>query len=75
MAQKIVSVDAGSPAFHAGIRAGDELLRIGGETIVDLLDYEALCAESRVRLLARRAGVETTRYLRVSKRKNTSRWG
>ena len=59
MAQKIVSVDAGSPALRAGIRAGDELLRIGGETIVDLLDYEALCAESRVRLLARRAGVET----------------
>ncbi len=59
MAQKIVSVDTGSPALRAGIRAGDELLRIGGETIVDLLDYEALCAESRVRLLARRAGVET----------------
>ena len=72
MAQKIVSVDAGSPAFHAGIRAGDELLRIGGETIVDLLDYEALCAESRVRLLARRAGVKRNT---ISKRKNTSPWG
>ena len=49
MAQRIVSVDEGSPAFWAGIRKGDELLRIGGETVVDLLDYEALSAEARVR--------------------------
>ena len=48
MAQTIVSVDAGSPAARAGIRAGDELLRINGECVVDLLDYEALCAEARL---------------------------
>ena len=47
MAQKIVSVDTGSPALRAGIRAGDELLRIGGETIVDLLDYE--CIMNRIK--------------------------
>lgn len=58
MAQRIVSVDEGSPAFWAGIRKGDELLRIGGETVVDLLDYEALSAEARVRLLVRRGGEE-----------------
>ena len=44
MAQEIVSVDEGSLASLAGIRAGDALLRINGETVVDLLDYEALCA-------------------------------
>ena len=48
MAQTIVSVDAGSPAARAGIRAGDELLRINGECVVDLLDYEALCAEAQM---------------------------
>ena len=73
MAQRIVSVDAGSPASRAGIRAGDELLRINGETVVDLLDYEALCAEARVRLLVRRGGEETG--VRPSKRTNTSLWG
>ena len=56
MAQRIVSVDRGSPAFAAGIRGGDELLRINGETVVDLLDYEALCANERLRLLLRRGG-------------------
>ena len=56
MAQTIVSVDAGSPAARAGIRAGDELLRINGECVVDLLDYEALCAEARLRLALRREG-------------------
>ena len=53
MAQRIVSVDGGSLAQAAGIRAGDELLRVNGETVVDLLDYEALCADARVRLLVR----------------------
>ena len=59
MAQEIVSVDEGSLASLAGIRAGDALLRINGETVVDLLDYEALCANGRVRLLVRRGGEET----------------
>lgn len=59
MAQRIVSVDGGSLAQAAGIRAGDELLRVNGETVVDLLDYEALCAEARVRLRVRRGGEET----------------
>lgn len=59
MAQRIVSVDGGSLAQAAGIRAGDELLRVNGETVVDLLDYEALCADARVRLRVRRGGEET----------------
>ncbi|HIQ83594.1 MAG TPA: DUF512 domain-containing protein [Candidatus Pullichristensenella stercorigallinarum] len=59
MAHRIVSVDAGSLAEEMGVCAGDELVAVNGETIVDLLDYEALCAESRVRLLLRRDGEET----------------
>lgn len=46
MAHKIASVDEGSIAWQLGVRAGDELIAINGEYVVDLLDYEALQAES-----------------------------
>ena len=40
MAHLIVSVDPGSPADRAGIRAGDRLTAIGGRAVVDFLDYQ-----------------------------------
>ena len=64
MAQRIVSVDAGSPAARAGLRAGDELVRIGGEPVIDFLDYQALTARRRVELTVRRDGREKKCVLR-----------
>ena len=40
MASKIVSVDAGSPAARAGLKAGETLLQIDGVAIRDVLDYK-----------------------------------
>ena len=59
MAHEIVSVDAGSIAAQLGVRAGDALVAVNGERVADLLDYEALCAHARMRLLVRRDGQET----------------
>ena len=39
MSTVITSVDAGSPAERAGIRAGEQLLMINHHEIVDVLDY------------------------------------
>lgn len=44
-AQTITHVDANTPAYDAGIRAGDALLAINGEPVKDLIDYEKLSAD------------------------------
>lgn len=64
MAKHIASVEAGSPCQRAGLRAGDELLRIGGEPVIDFLDYQALSAQRRVELVYRRNGREKTCVVR-----------
>ena len=56
MAQRIISVDPASPAKKAGILAGDELLSIGGEAVIDFLDYQALTAEKKLKLTLKRNG-------------------
>ena len=56
MAQSIASVDAGSPAAKAGLRVGDEILRIGGSCVIDLIDYQALTAQKRLEFTCRRNG-------------------
>ena len=48
MSHLIVSVDPGSPAARAGIRAGDRLARIGGAPVIDFIDYQALSAQKRL---------------------------
>ena len=48
MAHRIVHVEPKSPAYKAGIRKGDELLRINGEVIIDFIDYQALTAGAKL---------------------------
>ena len=43
MSTVIASVDAGSPAEQAGIRAGEKLLRLNRHEIADVLDYRFFC--------------------------------
>ena len=50
MASKIVSVDAGSPAERAGIRAGETLLMIDGAAVRDVLDYKFYGYDARLTL-------------------------
>ena len=56
MSHIIASVDPGSPAERAGVRAGDRLVRINGEVVIDFLDYQALSAERRLTLTLLRDG-------------------
>lgn len=59
MAVKIVDVEAGSYAFHAGVRAGETLLSINGHEINDVLDYRFYETDARVTLRLRgEAGAE-----------------
>ena len=58
MSHIITSVDGRSPAAKAGIRAGDRLSRIGGEYVVDFLDYQALTAQRKLTVTVLRDGRE-----------------
>ena len=50
MAHRITAVEPGSPAYKAGIRAGDELMRINGETVYDFIDYQALTVGANLKV-------------------------
>ncbi len=50
MPHLILGVHPGSPAALAGIRAGETLLTVNGEKIIDEIDYDALCATEHLRL-------------------------
>jgi putative radical SAM enzyme (TIGR03279 family) len=52
----VVSVAEGSPAWQAGIRAGDELLAVEGVAPRDVIDYRLLVDGEEPELLVRRAG-------------------
>lgn len=64
MAQRILSVQPASPAAKAGLKAGDLLLRIGKEPVIDFLDYQALTAEKKIEITIRRDGQEKTFRIR-----------
>ena len=68
MASKIVSVDAGSPAARAGLRAGETLLQIDGTAIRDVLDYKFYSYDARLTLRVLEADGESLREVRVRKR-------
>ena len=44
----ITRVEADSPAAREGLRAGDVLLSVNGESVRDLIDYEALSVRGRL---------------------------
>jgi putative radical SAM enzyme (TIGR03279 family) len=52
----VSSVDPGSPAERAGIRAGDLIREINGRRILDILDYQFHSAESLLQFEVDRAG-------------------
>ncbi|MDO4739979.1 MAG: DUF512 domain-containing protein [Eubacteriales bacterium] len=61
MKHRITQVDRGSIAQELGLREGDLLTAINGEIVRDLIDYQALCAQSRLTLTVERDG-ETTDF-------------
>lgn len=65
MAIRILSVSRGSLAFRAGIRAGETLLAINGEEVLDEIDYQALSQGSRLKMVLQdEASTERTLLLR-----------
>ncbi len=61
---RILTVDAGSRAAKAGLRAGDVLVSIGGHEIEDVLDYRFYLADSLVILACERDGKPFTVTIR-----------
>ena len=53
MEQIIRSVDRGSPADRAGVRAGETLLQVNGHPILDVLDYKYHSYDPRLTLTLR----------------------
>ena len=72
MSTVITSVDAGSPAERAGIRAGEQLLMINHHEIVDVLDYRFFCYDPSGSLRLREAD-GTTRHLTIEKEEGAAR--
>ena len=59
MNHRIQSVEPGSLAARLGLRAGDQLVLIGGQRVIDFVDYQALCCAKTLRLTVERDGHET----------------
>ena len=53
MAHRIVEADREGTAYRHGLRAGDEIISIGGENVLDEIDYQALTAERHMDILVR----------------------
>ena len=49
--QRVVGIDPGSIAEELGVQSGDSLLSIDGKPVLDVVDYEFLCAEERLTLV------------------------
>lgn len=57
----ITEVSKGSPAEHAGIMAGDQLLKINDTDVKDILDYKYLTAAEEFTLTLKREGIYTVK--------------
>ena len=59
MSHRIKKVEEGSIAWQLGISLGSLLIRINGEDVVDLIDYQALCCQDKLQLVIESEGEET----------------
>ena len=55
---RVVAVAPGSPAAHAGIDAGDEVVAVNGDDLRDVIAYQLHADGPRVELELRRGGLE-----------------
>ena len=55
MAHVIEAVQPHGVAYRRGLRAGDTLVAINGEPILDEIDYQALTNRAKLDILVRRA--------------------
>ena len=67
MAVKILAVPAGTIAYRAGLRAGDLLLSINGQEIIDVLDYRFFETEPSLCLGLQRDGESLEIKIRKSR--------
>ena len=52
----IEDIQPNSPAFHAGLQAGDRLLTINGQPVRDLIDYTWLSSDNPLTCTIQRNG-------------------
>ena len=60
MRHQITSIEPRSVAQRFGLCAGDYLISLNGEPVIDEIDYQALIAGSRVKAVVERDGAEIT---------------
>ncbi len=58
LAPVVVAVTPGSPASHAGVQAGDEIVRINGEVPRDIIEWQLAADEADVELDVQRGGLD-----------------
>jgi len=60
----VIDVIDGSPAWKAGIRKGDRLLRMNGREVIDVLDFRFEEEETQITLTYARDGIERETIIR-----------